>query len=108
MTSSFREWIDIGVTHPAVAQDLLAALAALAPVAHDIEGEDRTELFDRQRVVAADACQLARSARGCRARTVDPACCAIYGGGRPTSAGFRQPLGRNEDRRQRVDAPRRT
>ena len=42
------------VTHPAVPKNLLAALAAFAPVADDVEGEDRAELLDRQGVVASD------------------------------------------------------
>ena len=46
-----------GVAHAAVAEDLLAPLAALPPVADDVEGEDRAELLDRERVVAADARQ---------------------------------------------------
>ena len=47
-----------GVAHAAVAEDLLAALAAFAPVLDDVIGEDGAELLDRQRVVAADAFQL--------------------------------------------------
>ena len=46
------------VTHAAVAEDLLAALAAFAPVLDDVIREDGAELLDRQRVVAADALQL--------------------------------------------------
>ena len=46
------------MTHAAVAQDLLAALAAFAPVGHYIEGEDGGELLDRERIVASDALQL--------------------------------------------------
>ena len=46
------------VAHPAVSEDLLAPLAALLPVADDIEGQDRTELLDRQRVVTSDARQF--------------------------------------------------
>ena len=44
-----------GVAHAAVAQDLFAALAAFPPVLDDIEGQDRAQLLDRQRVVAPDA-----------------------------------------------------
>src|SRR5262249_61377889 len=45
------------VAPPAVPQDLLAALAAFAPVLHDVIREDRAELFNRQRVVASDTFQ---------------------------------------------------
>ena len=47
-----------GVAHAAVLQDLLAALAAFAPVLHDVIRQNRAELLDRQREVAADALQL--------------------------------------------------
>src|SRR4030095_7398926 len=44
-----------GVAHAAVAKDLLAPLASLPPILDHIERQDRTELFDRQRVVASNS-----------------------------------------------------
>ena len=44
-----------GVAHAAVPQDLLAALAALAPVLDDVVRKHGAQLLDRQRIVAADA-----------------------------------------------------
>jgi len=43
------------VAHPAIFEDLLAALAALAPAVHDVVRKDRAQLFDGKRMVAADA-----------------------------------------------------
>src|SRR5580765_144541 len=89
------------VTHAAVAQNLLAALAALAPVAHYIEGEDRTELFDRERVVAAHAVQL-RDQHASAGPDLESCLLRDVGGGPSDEGRVWQPLGRNEDLRQRV------
>ena len=47
-----------GVTHAAVLQDLLAALAGVAPILYDVVRQDRAQLFDRQGKVSADARQF--------------------------------------------------
>ena len=47
-----------GVTHAAVLQDLLAALTAFAPILHDVVGEHRAQLLDREREVAAHPLKL--------------------------------------------------
>ena len=76
------------VAHAAVPQDLLAALAALAPVADDVEGEDRAELLDRERVVAADARRAAAMSTRVSGGTVMPHFSAMTGADLPTSAGL--------------------
>ena len=77
-----------GVAHAAVAQDLLAALAAFAPVLDDVVREHGTELLDRERMVAADAFQLgeqrARPGRHLEADLLGDVDVADL----PTSAGF--------------------
>src|SRR5262249_40349621 len=45
-------------------EDLLTPLTTLLPVPHHIEGEDRTQLFNRERVVAADAVELCEEHAG--------------------------------------------
>ena len=60
------------MAHAAVPEDLLAALASLAPIAHDVKGQNRAEFFDRQWVIAAhpfewrneDACIVAGPGSG--------------------------------------------
>jgi hypothetical protein len=53
-----------GVAHAAVAQDLDAPRTSFFPVGDDIEREDRRELLDRQRVIAADPVQLGNEHAG--------------------------------------------
>src|SRR5687767_16014098 len=60
-----------GVTHAAVAQDVLAPLAAFAPVLDDVIRQHRTELLDREREVATHAPELSDQ-RACRGRNGDP------------------------------------
>ena len=75
------------MTHPAVAQDLLAALAAFTPVCHDVERQDGTELFDRQGIVPADAGKL-RDQDPRAWRYLDARLLGDEVAGRPTSAGL--------------------
>ena len=77
-----------GVPHAAVAQHLLAALAAFAPVVDDEVGQDGAELLDRERVVATDALRAPRSGPACPGGTAMPTISAIWMAVLPTRTGL--------------------
>src|SRR3977135_882957 len=89
------------VAHAAVAQDLLAALAALTPVLDYIEGEDRAALLDPPRVVATNAAQgRHEDARACW--DGDAAFFRNDHGRLPNERGIWQALRRHEHARERL------
>src|SRR5579864_4563241 len=90
-----------GVAHPAVPQDLLAALAALPPVPDYVIRKDRTELLDRQWKVTADALERGEQDPGA-ARDADTALVGNVRGGLADQRRVRQPLRRDELPRHRL------
>ena len=89
------------VAHSAVAQDLFAALAAFSPVLHDIVRKHRTQLLDRERVVAADSFER-RHQHARLARNADAAFRGDRHGRLADERRIGQALRRHQHFRQRV------
>ncbi len=90
------------VAHSAIAQDLDATLAAFSPVLDDVPRQDRTQLFYRQGIVAADALQR-RNQRTRSARYGDPDFLCDECGRSADQCRVRQPLRTDQRFRKQVD-----
>ena len=67
------------MAHPAVAEDLLAAFAAFAPISNHVKRQDRTQLLNLQGIVASNAGQFGDEYAG-RWRNGDPGLLGDVGG----------------------------
>ena len=81
---------------PAVAKDLLAALAPFAPVSDHVKGQDGAELLNRQRIVSADPVERCQENAGLGGDG-DAAFLSDESGRLADEHGVRQPLGGHED-----------
>ena len=90
-----------GVAHSAVAKDLFTPLTPLAPVLHHVVRQNRAELLDRQRIIAADAFER-RQQHARIGRNADPAFLGDRDGAPADERWIRQPLRRDEHPRQRI------
>ena len=89
------------VAHAAIPEDLFAALAAFPPVFDDVVREHGAQLFDRQRIIAADAGER-RDENARLRRHGDAALVRDINGGLSDERRIGQPLRRDEDARDRV------
>ena len=96
-----------GVPHAAVAEDLLAALAAFLPVGDDVEREDRGRASRSRADSRGRRLSVPRSGRACPAGTVMPAACAMTVAGPADQRRIRQAVRPEQHLRDGVHLRRR-